>query len=503
VPVRLLFYVLPAALSGALLALAFPLPGYSGLAWVALVPLLLVMHRAPFRSGYVAGVVFFAVTLYWLNIVMVTYGRLHPFLSLIAYLLLVFYLALYFAAATWLCCRLKRKLGYPVALTLPVIWVALELLRGILLTGFPWVLLGYSQHDNLLLIQSVDLFGVYGISGLLILANAIIAALLAWTRDRGRRFTEGNYAVVLVLLLAANIGYGAYRLDADPPSGAPFPVTLVQGNVDQTLKWAPENQFRTIETYRRLSEQATGAGTGLIVWPESATPFYLQEPTVLQQAVFLTPQGTGVPLLTGSPAYQPNGDRSFTYFNSAFLVTPEGELKERSDKVHLVPFGEYVPLGDFLPFIDKLVVGIGDFSAGEINPIRLNGHQLGVLVCYEAIFPELARAYVNAGSALLVNLTNDAWFGRSSAPHQHLAMARFRAIENRRWLARAANTGITALIDPLGRITARTELFEEAVLSAPAALLDGSTFYGRFGDILPFFFLLVSVAWLWQSGLRK
>lgn len=492
-----------AAVAGALLAVSFPKTDISWLAWFALVPLLLVMSRRPFLSGMVAGVSFFAITLYWLNIVMVTYGHLHPLLALCAYLLLVFYLALFFAAPIWLACRLRDRPGYPLSLTLPVLWIAAELLRSVLLTGFPWVLLGYSQHQNLHLVQSVDLFGVYGISGLIILSNCVICALVTWLRYPQRRFVESRYIIVFILLMLANFGYGLFKLDNLPSAATDFSVALVQGNIDQSLKWAPDNQRRTVDIYTRLTQQASAANPDLVIWPESATPFYLQEDSDLHRAVVEIPRRMASTLLTGSPAYEPDEKGGYRYFNSAFLISPEGKLDGRSDKVHLVPFGEYVPLKQFFPFIDKLVYGIGDFSAGEVRTLQHNKHHFGVLVCYEAIFPELARAYTKAGSSLLINITNDAWFGHSSAPYQHLAMARFRAIENRRWLARSANTGISALIDPGGHITTRSGLFEEATLDGNVQLLETKTFYTRFGDILPLVFMLVAVAWFWQSRLRK
>ena len=500
---RSLFDLFLAALSGAILACAFPQPDFSFFAWFALIPLILVMARRPFWSGYVAGIVFFASTLYWLNIVMVTYGRLHPLLSLVAYLLLVGYLSFYFAVATWLVSRLHDRFKYPISLTFPVIWVALELLRSVLLTGFPWVLLGYSQHNNLVAIQSVDLFGVYGLSGLIILTNCVIASVIEWVQNRQTRYRQGRYVFMLVLLLAANFIYGTIKLQGDYDVGTALDVSLIQGNIDQTLKWEPESQLQTVHRYRQLSEKAAAVDAGLIIWPESATPFYLQDPSVLQQTVLGIAKSSGHHLLTGSPAYARLADGSFNYYNSAFLISPLAGIVGRSDKVHLVPFGEYVPLGQFLPFIEKMVYGIGDFSAGEITPLAFTGEKFGVLVCYEAIFPELARAYANAGSGLLVNITNDAWFGKSSAPYQHLAMTRFRAIENRRWLVRSANTGISAIIDPVGHIVSQSSIFEKAALKGQVKFLSGSTLYSRFGDVLPLLFLLVSMVWLWQSRLRK
>ncbi|MEJ2200431.1 MAG: apolipoprotein N-acyltransferase [Desulfuromonadaceae bacterium] len=474
------------ALSGLLLALAFPRIEASWCAWFGLVPLLLVMAEHPFRSGFVAGLVFFGTVLYWLNIVMTTYGGLHPLLSLVAYLLLVAYLALYFGTATWACCRLREKLALPPLLSLPLIWVALEFLRSFLLTGFPWATLGYSQANHPVLIQSADLFGVYGISFLLILSNCVLGQLWQHVR-RGARFRTTGWALLaLLLLLGGDYAYGRWRLkSAAPAAGGDLQVTLVQGNIDQAVKWNPDYQLSTLATYGRLSRQAAQEqAPDLIVWPESATPFYFQNPSLLQQQVLAVPRDTGAYLLFGSPAYE-QVNRRYHYLNSAFLLDPQGQTLGRSDKVHLVPFGEYVPLARFLPFVKKLVAGIGDFTPGEVNPLPMNGARLGVLVCFEAIFPELARDFVQQGSTLLVNLTNDAWFGRSSAPYQHLAMVRFRAIENRIWIARAANTGISALIAPTGDVTGQTTIFQTGFLSGRVQPGARPTWYNRSGDLLP------------------
>ncbi|TLM61161.1 MAG: apolipoprotein N-acyltransferase [Deltaproteobacteria bacterium] len=490
---------LAAGAAGGLLALAFPRPDLDWLAWGALVPLLLVMHRRPFRSGFTAGLVFFAAILYWVNIVMTTYGKMHPLFSVIAWLLLSAYLALFFAAATWTACRLKESCGYAYSLTLPVVWVALEFLREFLLTGFPWASIGYSQHDSARLLQSADLFGVYGLGYLLVLVNAVAAEwLLARRRPRGRRPLAA--AAVAAVLLAAAWGYGQWRLGGDPDRRDDrLKIAVVQGNIPQDVKWLPEFQQETVAIYRDLSLRAAReAQPGLIIWPEAATPFFYQEGGKLAAEVTKLPQEAGAALLFGSPAYrkEPGGVR---YLNSAYLLDADGREKGRSDKIHLVPFGEYVPLKRFLPFIDKIVVGIGDFSPGTINPLPLDGHKLGVLVCYEAIFPELAREWVRQGSGLLVNITNDAWFGNSSAPWQHLAMVRFRAVENRVWVARAANTGISAFIAPSGRLHAATGLFVPAAATVEVGLGARPGLYARMGDLIPALFVAISVLWLVQT----
>ncbi len=491
------------ALSGLLMACAFPLPDYHLLAWFGLVPLILVMPKRPFKSGFVAGVVFFAVTLYWLNIVMTTYGHLHAVLSFLLYLLLAAYLALYWGAASWAACRLKEFRGYPFALTLPVFWVALEFLRAFLLTGFPWSTLGYSQHTWLVMVQSADLFGVYGLSYLLVLTNAALAENLLLKGQSPSQGRSIKTLAVTILLLMGNYAYGAWCLQQEPDSRTEsLSMAVVQGNIPQSQKWRPENQLSTVRSYRELSLRAWQEGSkDLLVWPEAAMPFYFQDGGPLADSVAQLAVETNTALLFGSPAYRRDSG-SLYYLNSAFMLSPSAELLGRSDKIHLVPFGEYVPLGKFLPFVNKLVAGIGDYSPGEINPLPIGEHKLGVLICYEVIFPELARESVRQGSDLLVNITNDAWFGQSSAPWQHLAMARFRAIENRVWLARAANTGISAFIAPSGTVVKQTGLFTTAFLSAEPGLGARPRLYLHMGDLIPGTFLLICLLWLVQTRRR-
>ena len=482
--------LLIAAGSGLLLSAAFPRPDLYPLAWIALAPLFVVMRRRPFAAGFVAGFVFFAVVLYWLNIVMTTYGGLNPLYSLLAYLFLLVYLAGYFAVATWAACRLETLCKLPALLTLPVLWVAMEYLRGTLLTGFPWALLGYSQQNFSLAIQSADVTGVYGVGLLLVAVNAA----LAWLLREPRRKLAWLGAGAVLLILISHFGYGVWR-ESQPLDQRDklLQVSLVQGNIDQALKWDPAQRQATIKKYLQLSSQKETPSPELIIWPEAATPFYLQDPSDLSTQVSDLPSQLGSYLLVGSPAYQPHANDEYRYYNSAFLFSPQGKMLGRSDKIHLVPFGEYVPLGNLLGFINKLVVGVGDFSPGTVRPLSLNGHSLGVLICYEAIFPELARDYVRNGSDLLVNITNDAWFGASSAPYQHLAMTRFRAIENRVWLARAANTGISALIAPSGKVVNSGPLFESITLSGAVGLGSEVTFYTKFGDLLAYACLLISL----------
>ncbi len=472
--------ILISALSGVLLALAFPRPDLFWLAWIGLIPLLLVMGKRPFASGFSAGIAFFAVVLYWLNIVMTNYGGLMPVFSAIAYLMLVIYLAFYFGIATLTSWGLKKRYRIPLLLSFPFFWVALEYLRGLIFSGFPWALLGYSQQDFSLAIQSADVTGVYGVSFILVAVNCALAWLIVEPRKRNAWIG----AVVVAVLLAGHLGYGHWceRTKSDEREES-LRIALIQGNIEQGQKWLPENRQQTVDFYRDLSLQAAEQPVDLLLWPEAATPFFLQDDGALQRQVKAVPGEAQAALLVGSPSYEADGEGQVSYYNSAYLFSPQGEKIGRSDKLHLVPFGEYVPLKWLLGFLDKLVVGAGDFSSGKLQPLVYADHRLGVLICYEAIFSELARTQVRKGSDLLINLTNDAWFGRSSAPYQHLAMVRFRSIENRVWTARTANTGISAFIAPSGKVISATPLFERLQQRGIVGLGAEQTFYTRYGDV--------------------
>lgn len=494
-----------AAASGALLALSFPTPDLWFLAWIALVPWLLTMHQRPFRSGMVAGMVFFAPVLYWLNIVMTRYGGLNLLLALVAYLLLIIYLASYFAVVSWASHRISLRLRVPTLLIFPVLWVAAEYARAHLLTGFPWASLGYSQQAFLPFIQSADIWGVAGVGLLVITVNLLIAQ--SWKQlTSSASVIRGLLPLLAVgIILLGNGFYGSHRLRqfSAPPTHNPLTVAVAQGNIEQGVKWDPAYLQTTLKQYAGLTAEVAKEPVDLIVWPESATPFFYQDPSPQSGFVRTVAARSGSALLFGSPAYRKTGN-AFEYFNSAFLLSPQGNLLGRSDKVHLVPFGEYVPLQWLFPFIDKLVVGIGDFSPGQLQPIALGETRLGVLICYEVIFPDLARSFLNRGANLLVNITNDAWFGQSSAPYQHLAMSSFRAVENRVWIARAANTGISAFIDPTGRIHGQTGLFTESsrIMQLDAHAVAG--FYSQFGDILPLCCVAISLVLLaWPARWDK
>jgi len=235
-------------------------------------------------------------------------------------------------------------------------------------------------------------------------------------------------------------------------------------------------------------------GPDLIVWPETALPFYFLHDDALTEQMVELVRGCKAHFLVGSPSFQ-TGGRGTRYYNSSYLIDPSGNVLGKYDKVHLVPYGEYVPLKRFLPFLGKLVEAVGDFEPGKQGQVlSLNGKKIGVLICFEVIFPELARAMCRNGAQLLVTITNDAWFGTSSAPYQHLSMVVFRAVETHLAVARAANTGISAYIDPVGRVLDATPLFEEAVRVRHLHIMDQETFYARYGDLFAIACILICVA---------
>ncbi|NVN90968.1 MAG: apolipoprotein N-acyltransferase [Desulfuromonadales bacterium] len=471
--------------SGALIALSFPTPGFSLLAWFALIPLLIALegasHRTAFRIGFSCGFTAYGAILYWINIVITRYGHLPWAISVPLYIILAAWLALFYGIAT-LVARYGEGAGLKTAFTLPVAWVACDLMRSFLLSGFPWAMLGHSQYRTLTLIQIADISGVYGITLLIVLANVVFYRLLRANSGSGVPYPAKS-ALVLFFALIATLFYGFNRLnEAESLPSKRLKIALIQGNIRQDVKWSPAFRDQTIAIYERLTREAGKEKPDLVIWPESAVPFFFQDQPQDAERIRELARELHSHLLLGSPAHELR-DGATVFLNSAFVIAPNGETISRGDKIHLVPFGEYVPLGRFFPFISKLVVGIGDFSPGEhATPLAIGQTQAGLLVCYEAIFPELARDYVRNGARVLINITNDAWFGNSSAPHQHLSIAAFRAVETRTPLIRAANTGISAIIDQNGHIRAMTPLFEEAFKTGEISPGTADSLYLRIGD---------------------
>ncbi|MDI6776346.1 MAG: apolipoprotein N-acyltransferase [Syntrophales bacterium] len=503
-----------AAASGILLFLSFPKFGMGIFAWVALVPLLYALKgKHPSEGlaiGFIAGLVSYIGIIYWVTFVVVHYGYLPYYVGISAMVLLAAYLSLYIALFAAGVIYFKER-GIPPILVAPLLWTCLEYGKSHLLTGFPWENLAYSQYLCGPMIQVADITGIYGITFLIVLINVVFYDLLSYRRSAigsqgsGKRLlVEVTAGCALVLICYF---YGVLRIEEirkDLREAEAMEVALIQGNIDQSIKWNPRYQDETLNVYKLLSLQMSPSGSGLIVWPETAVPFYFQDMDDLHRKVTDVAKVPADWLLFGSPSYQ-REEGKLSSFNSAFLLSPEGKILGRYDKVHLVPFGEYVPLKKLFPFIGKLVVGVGDFGAGKgFYPLSMDSRKVGVLICYEGIFPEASRTYKKRGADLLVNITNDAWFGRTSAPFQHLSMTAFRAVENRLYVVRAANTGISAIIDPTGEFISQTGLFKRSALRGMVKFIDKQTFYTIYGDVFVYTCLIfLSVIFLTSLKRRR
>ncbi|WP_051308914.1 apolipoprotein N-acyltransferase [Desulfogranum japonicum] len=476
------------------------MPGLVGgwpLLFIALIPVLYVcLYSAPrnsFLAGMIGGFVYHLATMYWIVIVLGQYGGLPVWISVPALMLLALYMGLYPALFCLLLSRLTGRFWHrersiaPLVWAAPVLWVGLDYLRSVLFSGFPWLDIGYGLYLHPQLIQAADLGGHHLITFSLVLANGFILAII----DRQRKAVRWNVSMERRLLLYACaflvfvFGYSYLRYEvvgAQATRALQAKIGLVQGNIDQSLKWSAEAKKRTVEKYISLSEELLkNKDTELIVWPETAVPFYLQnDPLADHVGNFV--QRNNVWLLTGTPMYNITGPRQAQYFNAAVLINPSAHVAGTYSKRHLVPFGEYVPLKQVLPFLQPLVVNAGDFTAGDsAAPLSMGSVKPGVLICYESIFPDIARQSVAEGANILVNITNDAWYGRSSAPYQSLAMSVFRSVETKRSLVRAANTGVSGFIDPVGNVWEETAIFTDSAISMYVPVWEKKTVFNRSG----------------------
>ncbi len=476
-------HIAAAILSGLLLAGGFPKWDQTWLLFFALVPLLWALKgqslKAAFWLGLISGLTHYVALLYWIVFVTHVFGKLPLIVAIGILLLLAGYLCLY--RALWgLGVAWGEARGRSLLWWAPALWVVLELGQTYIISGFPWEPLGNGLYRHPLLLQFADITGVYGLSFLVVLVN--VSVYLLWSPPRGTRLRLRQAAAV-GLIVAFWLAYGHYRLGEMAALTAASPrvkVAVVQGNIKQGEKWKKEMVQATLNRYAELTRKVPGAR--LVVWPETAAPFFFMRTPDLDAEVKKIARDSGAYLLFGAPAYELTGEGE-RYFNRAFLLNPQGETVGTYDKAHLVPYGEYVPLRRFFPFIGKMVPMVGDFAEGPVGAtISLPEGAIGVQVCYESIFPNLSRAQVANGARLLVNITNDAWFGKTAAAYQHLSMAVLRAVENHVSLARAANTGISAFIDGTGNLLWTSELYIPEAHALELAWLPGGSLYTRIGD---------------------
>ncbi len=488
-----LIYIFLSIASGIILALAFPHQDIELLAWVGLVPLFLVIDRTTLKGAFwfscLTGVLFFSLLIYWL---------IH--VTLFGLIVLVLYLSLYFGifgGLVQLSWERSKYLPVPpyirtlLVLFFPaVLWVTLEFIRTHLLTGFGWALLGYSQYLTLPVIQIADITGAYGVSFLIVLVNTGVYRSL-----RGRSPGQSNliYLTLPCIFFAATLIYGNYKLNEYSQRNITLKVSVIQGNIPQGEKWDPKLRMLILEKYEALTKLASMEEPDVIIWPETSFPgiIVLDEinTDVLYQKVATLARDVQIPILIGS---QRNDVLTGMSFNSAMLVSKNGDIESHYDKLHLVPFGEYVPLGRFFPFVGK-AIDVGDFARGtEWTLFPLPQGKFGTLICFEDTFPGQVRQFVREGADFIVNITNDAWFGRTSASNQHAQASVFRAIENRREVVRSANTGLSCFIDPKGKIK-NLEPFITGYKTETITLAEKKSFYTVYGDLFAILCLCISV----------
>src|SRR5215472_1285606 len=478
------------AISSAILQIViFPLANLYVLSWIAVAPLLVALLHARrpetlqlegsvkllparplqgFLLGYLSGVLWYGGSCYWVYSTMKQYGGISPAGAAGLLVLFCLYLGLYhglFGLMIAFGAKLSLRSGLIFA---PFAWIAVEFTRT-RISGFPWDLLGISQVDNVPLAQIARTTGVYGISFEIVVVNAAFAAAFLVRRNRRNSLLLAATAAAFVLQIA--------RWMPIPETPADHTAVLVQENIPvlDNSDWTAQYFSETVTELSRFSLNLPAGERlvnkpDLIIWPESPAPFYSTDPA-FRTALGELAQNAHAWIVVGNVSVQNSQPSATEVFNSASLVGPDGNWRARYDKVHLVPFGEYVPFKRWLSIAGGLTKEVGDFSRGvSREPLQAGGQKLGVFICYESIFPDEVRQLAKHGAQVFVNISNDGWYGDSGAYAQHLKQARMRAIENDRWLLRDTNTGVTASIDPYGRVVRSVPRKVRTALVAPYAL---------------------------------
>lgn len=464
--------------------------------------------RAVFLASLAAHVGLF----YWFFVVTVTYGGMSAWLGVLSPLVPSLYVSLFGALFAWTWTRYGAASPLPIGVG-ALCWVAIDWTRGHFLGGFPWATLGYALHQDAALVAWTRWAGVYALS---FFAVAVGIALGRVWLKRDATSIRGLAWTLAGVMVAHGLGFWSPQADFD--SSVTVRIAAVQGNIDQGLKWDDQRREQILDSYLRLSTTAVEDGARWIVWPETAVPGLLEADPALLSRVALLARRNDVWLIVGGTGveFDPISRRFSAFFDSAFVFDPTGKILDRYDKTQLVPFGEFVPLrGLFGRFFQSIARGLSttDITVGPRPRTLLlegGGAQSGPLrvavpICYELLFPHVVGRFGADGAGVMLAITNDAWYGRTGAPHQFLAMSAIRAAENGRWMVRAANTGISAIIDSRGRVRESSGLFEEAVLVAdvPVATQAPATFYARFGDVFAGLCVFGSVALFGRKRLAE
>ena len=507
------------AASGLAVGLAFPKFDYGLLAWVAFVPLFYALEGEGLGRvlgwAWLQGFASYVASLYWIPIPLHDFANVRMELAILPLLLLAGVVAIYTAIAVWSGEFIARRSRIPAVVTMPIAWTAVEWIRTYFPIGFPWNLLGYTAYRNLELIQFAEFTGVYGVSALIIFFNAVVYIVIF--RRGGARLQTVSLSTLTAMMILL-FAFGTWRIGniKNAPAEGSLKVAMVQGNIPQSLKWDPKFLTQSYRVYQDETTYAAKRGADLIAWPEAAAAFLFQpddrypadfaEDAALRQSLLTLARNIDVPILFGAPTLTQQDGR-IGFYNRAYLVNAKGEVEAHYDKMELVPFGEYVPARAVLGFfVNRVVQGFGDMVPGVQQTLfSVKGAKLGVLICYESIFPDFTRREVKLGANILMNITNDAWYGESSAPFQVLAMAAMRSVETKVPMVRVANTGISAVIEPSGRITNRTPLFKRGTEIENVSWRTVRTVYTIVGDLFAEICFVLTmlgmlIAWRWPNA---
>ena len=490
------------------LALLFP-------ACLATIGRIAPTNKSAFYGGWLCATLGSCACLYWITVPMHDFGQLPWPLTVPPLVALGGYLGLYGGLFSLLCRLFRAHLPFAAAILLTApLWTALEIAKGILFTGFPWISLATAFLPWPVWVQPAAVVGGAGLSGIFALVAVALseAAPLRFSLGfspeimpkKRRRFCYTLVVVPLAVLYA----YGLNAIDSPLPKGRDITVGLIQGNVDQNQKWDPMYQEGTLSRYLSLSEWTVNPSLGrlqkpvdLVLWPETSMPFYLETAPALASRIATFSREFNTPVAFGAPGRNTR-ENGAGYFNRLWLQRPDSTMRQSYDKVHLVPFGEYVPLRLPLEFIEYFLQGLDFIPGSDGKPLLSGDLALGGLICYEAIFPELARERVALGANLLVNVSNDAWFGRTAAPVQHLHLTAMRAIEQGRYVVRATNTGISAIITPRGRIALAGSLFRAEALVGEARLVTDLTIFHHVSPFISWGCVLLTLSAAWICLIR-
>lgn len=508
----LIIRLLAAGVSGIFVILAFPKYDLWWLAWVALVPLFLAIYvgnvKYSILTAWVFGIITFAGLFNWMLEVR-GYTWLHQ-------AIIVSYLSVFFALFGLIIGLVSRRLGLIAAIfATPFIWVSLDYLRAkFFFLAFPYAWMAHTQHQNIVLIQFASLIGAYGVSFLVVTANAGIAAVilalfqrLAGPRPTAVRPPLKRIAIVMTFVTLLSVGlallYGQYVLSPGE-AGKKIKLSVIQGNIPQEKKWDPHFAKEIMEIYTRLTLAASKEMPALIAWPEASTPGYVfnaKRSRMVKRIAALATR-TNTHLLVGSseyPKFYKVSHKGIRTSNTAILFSPEGEILGQYSKIRLVPFGEFIPLEGKVPWPEFIVPDQRtnyEIPGTEYEIFDLNGIKFSVSICWETHFPDLVREFARRGARFMLNIANEGRYGETAAPYQLLAMTVFRSVENRLPIARATNTGISCFIDQFGRVTGRVEnqgkdIFVEGISTQEIVLPQERSFYTSYGYVFIYICLAI------------